>query len=342
MPNIDLQLSGRTSRILVGNRLDEVADLVPAGKVVLITDENLYRHYGNRLPWEPAMVLPPGEGSKDLDRVRECYERLAEAEVDRNSFVLGMGGGVVCDVTGFVASTYMRGIPFAFIATSLLAQVDAAIGGKNGVNFSGYKNLIGVINQPEFVLCDPIMLDTLEDARFLEGFAEIIKYGAIYDAEFFSYMEQHAGEGLRGKKDVLGHMILSSVRAKCSIVEGDEFEEGRRKILNFGHTFGHALEKVLGISHGEAVSVGMVVAGRISVKLGMLGEEEFGRLYRLISGMGLPAELDYDAAAMLAAIRMDKKRSGDRVGLILLEELGRPVIREVGFNALNDLVNDLH
>ena len=322
--------------------MDEVADLVPDGKVALITDENLYSLYGKRLPWEPVMVLPPGEVSKDLDTVRECYGRLAEAEIDRDSFVLGMGGGVVCDVTGFVASTYMRGISFAFIATSLLAQVDAAIGGKNGVNFSGYKNIIGVINQPEFILCDPDMLDTLDKQHFLEGFAEIVKYGAIYDADFFAYLEDHAGDGLRRDKDVLRHMILHSVQAKCRIVEDDEFETGRRKILNFGHTFGHALEKVHGIPHGEAVSAGMVVAGRISVKLGMLQEQEFMRLYRLISEMGLPAEMDFDKTGMLDAIRMDKKRSGDRVGLILLEGLGRPVVREVGFDTLNGMINDLY
>jgi len=342
MPTVELHLPDKICRILIGSKLSEIQELIPAEKFAIITDSNLHKHYGEQFPDVPVIVLDPGEASKNLDRIASCYDQLVAAELDRKSFILGIGGGVICDITGFIASTYLRGIPFGFVATSLLAQVDAAIGGKNGVNFKGYKNIIGVINQPEFVLCEIDMLDTLDDRELLGGLAEIIKYGAIVDRDFFTYLENNFRDGLNRDKEVLSYMVRISAQAKCRIVEDDPFETGRRKILNLGHTFGHALEKLYGIPHGEAVSIGMLMASRISVSMGLLAQEEHNRLHDLISTTGLPVSMDIDYEAMLDAIRMDKKRSGSNVGLVLLEGLGTSVVKDIPFETLNSIVYDLY
>ncbi len=342
MPTVELHLPDKICRILIGSKLSEIKELIPAEKFAIITDSNLYKHYGEQFPDVPHIILDPGEASKDLNRIASCYDQLMDAELDRKSFILGIGGGVICDITGFIASTYLRGVRFGFVATSLLAQVDAAIGGKNGVNFRGYKNIIGVINQPEFVLCEIDMLDTLDDRELLGGFAEIIKYGAIVDGDFFTYLENNFREGLNRNREVLGYMVRISAQAKCRIVEDDPFETGRRKLLNFGHTFAHALEKVYGIPHGEAVSIGMLIASRISVSMGLLAQEEHERLHSLIAATGLPVSMVIDYKAMLDAIRMDKKRAGSNLGLILLESLGSAVVKDVSYNTLNTMIYDLY
>jgi 3-dehydroquinate synthase len=342
MKKLVLNLSGSSSVIYIDRGLTDIRDLVPGGKLAIITDKNVYRHYGDRFPGVPVIILEPGEQSKSLDAVSSVFDQLVQAELDRKSFILGIGGGVVCDITGFVASTFLRGIPFGFIATTLLAQVDASIGGKNGINFRGYKNIIGLIRQPEFIICDLEMLDTLDDKEFLGGFAEIIKYGAIRDAGLFNFLETNYRAALQKDRQTLEYLVSQCAGIKCAVVEADEFESGERRILNYGHTFGHALEKICGITHGEAVSLGMVSATGISVNTGLLDREEGERITGLIHDMGLPVRMDFDRQAMLKAIRMDKKRSGDRVGVVLLDRIGNAVIRDFDFTELKTLLNDLH
>jgi len=342
MGKIVLHLPGTSSVIYVDRGLTDIRDLIPDGKIAIITDSNVFRYYGDRFPDAPVIVLEPGEQSKNLDTISSVYDQLVRAELDRKSFILGIGGGMVCDVTGFAASTFLRGIPFGFIATSLLAQVDASIGGKNGVNFKGYKNIIGVIRQPEFIICELDMLDTLDEKEFLGGFAEIIKYGAIKDEKFFNYLTGNLRAALLKDKEVLKHIVSVCVRIKCAVVEADEFESGERKILNYGHTFGHAFEKVYGISHGEAVSIGMVIATEISVKTGLLGREAGDSITGLIKETGLPVSIDLDSQAVMQAIRMDKKRSGNKVGLVLLDRIGNAIVRDFDFDVVKELLNDLY
>ncbi len=193
-------------------------------------------------------------------------------EIDRTAFIVGIGGGIVCDITGFVASTYLRGVRFGFAATTLLAQVDASAGGKNGVNFSGYKNMVGMFNQPEFVICDPEVLQTLSERDRGCGLAEIVKHAAIADDGLFCYLEENVGEVLALSPPTVRRMVYDSVVIKSEIVNRDEKETGERRKLNFGHTFGHAVEKITGAPHGEAVSIGMMVAARLSARRGYLAK----------------------------------------------------------------------
>ena len=252
---------------------------------------------------------------------------------------MGIGGGIVCDVTGYAASTYLRGLKFGFVASTLLAQVDAAVGGKNGVNWEGYKNMIGVFNQPDFVICDPILLRTLPRKEILSGMAEVVKHALIGDAGLFSYLEENVSGVLDLRPEVMKRLVFDSLRIKSSIVNRDEREKGERRLLNYGHTFGHALEKVTGVSHGEAVSVGLVMAAAISEQKGYLGNEDRKRIEKLLSDLGLPLQLPCPKEKLLEALRKDKKREGDRVHFVFLAALGRAVVEEISFEELEKFLS---
>jgi 3-dehydroquinate synthase len=219
--------------------------------------------------------------------------------------------------------------------------VDASVGGKNGVNFRGYKNMLGVFNQPEFVICDISMLQSLDDREFRAGFSEIIKAAAIKDAGLFSYLEDHYAEALRQEPEVIEKLIHDSVTIKANVVETDEREKGERKKLNFGHTFAHALEHMTGMLHGEAVSIGMTLATSLSVKLGFLTPDESLRISGLISHFGLPDKSNADVRLVLKAMKKDKKKEGDFIYLILLNKIGNALIHKIPFEQLENLVYDL-
>ena len=229
---------------------------------------------------------------RSLDTLSYIYNGLLHHNADRNSFIVAVGGGIVCDVAGFAASTYMRGILFGFVSTTLLSQVDASVGGKNGVNFSGYKNMIGTFNQPRFVLCDTSMIQTLPDREFISGFAEIVKSAVIRDAKLFAYLEQNAEKAVARDPEVIQQLVVESVKIKADVVERDEREQGERRILNFGHTFGHAVEVLTGVSHGEAVSIGMMIAARRSATECGFPQSQVDRLERLLLRLGLPVTTD--------------------------------------------------
>jgi 3-dehydroquinate synthase len=244
---------------------------------------------------------------------------------------------VVCDVAGFVASTYLRGVRFGFVATTLLAQADAGAGGKNGVNVGGYKNMVGVIRQPEFVICDPDLLKTLPKRELLSGFAEIVKHALIGDPDLFSYLEGHWEEALRLKGEVIERLVYDSLCVKASVVNRDETERGDRKILNFGHTLGHAIESIARVSHGEAVSAGMAIASRYSWEKGYLSSQELERLLRLLGQLGLPTGLELEKKGVMGAVLKDKKKTGERVSFVLLKGIGKAVIEDLGVRDLEDM-----
>jgi len=339
-----IELKTRTDhcRIMTGGLLTDVDGLIPEGRLAIITDLNVSHLYKDSFPEGLLIEIEPGEKSKISNTVNSIYEKLLDYELDRRDFILGIGGGVVCDVAGFVASTYMRGVRFGFVASSLLAQVDASIGGKNGINLKGFKNIIGVIKQPEFIISDLNMLKTLDSKEFIGGIAEVIKYGAIMDKNLFEYCESHSREIIQMDPEVIEEMVFRSASNKVKLVQMDEFESGERMKLNYGHTFAHALEKLKGISHGEAVAIGMSIAGAISVSEGLLPEEEASRLKSLIQSMGLPVALDIDPADIHQAIRKDKKKSGNKIGLILLGKLGKSVIHYIDIDRLGSILNDLY
>lgn len=280
--------------------------------------------------FEPTVItLPSGETSKSLSHVETCYQKLAELRLERRSFIVALGGGVVGDLAGFVAATYLRGIPFVQMPTTLLAQVDSSVGGKTGVNLPAGKNLIGAFHQPRLVMCDLATLDTLPDREFRSGLAEVIKYGIIADAAFFGQLETDLERLLEREEAALGAVVARSCEIKADIVGQDEQEGGLRAVLNFGHTIGHALEAISGYGqylHGEAIAIGQVVAAHLSARLSGLAPEAVSRIEALFTRAGLPTSVKLTAPQrkrLLAAMRLDKKVSGGQVKFVLAEDLGR-------------------
>jgi 3-dehydroquinate synthase len=332
-------LAGRSS-VFVGERLENLSRLLPQGRVIIITDDNLLRWYREELPPLPVLSMGCGESVKTLETVKELYETLVDLEADRSTFILGVGGGVVCDVAGFVASTYLRGLRFGFVATTLLAQVDASVGGKNGVNLGGYKNLVGSFRQPEFVLCDMRFLNTLPEAEVVNGMAEIVKHALIADAGLFAFLEDHTEKALGLDPAALEKLVGDSVAIKAGVVGRDERETGERRKLNFGHTFGHALEKVGRLSHGEAVSVGMALACGLSVRRGRLSAAAHDRTIALLRRLRLPVWADADPRRVMEALRKDKKREASRIRFVLLDDIGRATVEEIEIRELERLASE--
>ncbi len=318
------------SRILVGERLENVSAYLPEGKqVVVVTDGTVRRICGNRLPPAEVVTIGEGEGEKTLETVAGIYRRLMDLGADRSTFVLAVGGGVVCDVAGFAASTFMRGLDFGFVATTLLAQVDASVGGKNGVNLDGFKNMVGVFRQPSFVLCDPRLLTTLPPREIRSGFGEIVKHAAIASSDKFDFLESHWEEALALESEVVERLVAESVRIKAAVVSRDETEQGERRKLNFGHTIGHAVERAAGLAHGEAVSVGMRAAADLSVQRGLLEPDAAKRLEALLRRMELPTRIPIEPSIVVQGLSMDKKRERDSIRFVLLDRIGHAVVESV-------------
>lgn len=333
-------VEGQTGRshIMIGESLANLANHLPPGRTIIITDENVARLYQDQFPACDIITIGLGEQHKTLATVESIFNQLIDLEADRTSFIVGIGGGLVGDITGFAASTYMRGLGFGFVATSLLAQVDATVGGKNGVNFKGYKNMVGVFNQPHFVIADIGLLNTLPPEEVACGLAEIVKHGCIIDAAYFDYIEKHCQAIAELTPGVMHKLVHGSVVIKADVVNQDEREAGERRKLNFGHTIGHALEKTLGISHGVAVSVGMVMAAELSHQKGLLSNSDVDRIKVLLGRLNLPTQIDFDAQRVLDALGKDKKRERDQIKFVLLEKIGRAVVQDIAIEELSQWI----
>jgi 3-dehydroquinate synthase len=336
METITINADSGPSRILIGERLENLQRYIPVARPIIITDVNVGKLYSLDSMAAEVITIGTGEEIKTLDTVRDIYGHLLSSEADRSSFIVGIGGGIVCDITGFAASTFLRGVRFGFVATTLLAQVDAGVGGKNGVNFKGYKNMVGLFHQPEFVICDPEILKTLPQKEISCGLAEIVKHAAIADADLFAYLEKHDEDILALDRQAIEKLVLASVRIKSSIVSRDETEKGERRLLNFGHTFGHAIEKITGAAHGEAVSMGMVMASALSVKRGLLPAQEDRRLRGLLKKLKLPNGFESSPKKIFDAVGKDKKRADDRIHFILLNGIGNAVVEQIAIEELKE------
>ena len=333
-------LTGR-SEIRIGADARRLGDFAPIGRTLIVTDRKVYGLYRPLFRGWDALVLDRGEKTKTLAVVERIQRELLRKGYDRGATLVGVGGGVICDLAGFAASIFMRGIRFGFVPTTLLAQVDASLGGKNGVNLDRYKNVIGVFRQPHFVLSDPRFLATLPPTEILNGLAETVKAAAIRDRELFRDLETRAGQVLAGDPEVLGGMIERAAAVKIGIVARDERERGARALLNFGHTLGHALEKTTAISHGAAVSVGMAAAARLSTAEGLLPESEAERLIALLNRLGLPTGMPTAWRRVLAAIEKDKKKDGRFIRFVMLRRIGSAVVRPIRLDALKEALHDL-
>jgi 3-dehydroquinate synthase len=280
-----------------------------------------------------------------LDTLERIYHRLAEAELDRESTIFALGGGVVGDLAGFAAATYLRGLPLVQVPTSMIAQVDSALGGKTAVNLSDAKNLIGAFYQPQLVVADVGTLTSLPQREFREGLAEVVKYGAIMDAPFIGWLEQEMSMILGREVNRLTQTVERSLRHKALVVSSDEREGGLRKILNFGHTLGHALEASTAYGnylHGEAVAIGMAAAARLSSSYSGLSVEEADRVEQLLQAAGLAIDLpaEWLTGAFMRALRLDKKRRDDTVEFVLLDRLGHALTRKLSFEEIVEKLTD--
>jgi 3-dehydroquinate synthase len=309
-----------------------------AKRYFIITDSNLSKLHGQRVQdiltdtgLKPTLIeFPAGEASKNIHTCLELIEKLIGLGADRTSALIALGGGVVGDIAGFIASTYMRGIPYVQIPTTLLAQVDSSIGGKTAIDLPEGKNLMGNFYQPMAVFIDLSFLRTLPEREFKSGLAEIVKCGIIDDPELFSSLETGAGAILERNMDFLEPIVLKSCQIKKGIVEMDETDRGMRRYLNFGHTIGHAIEthSSYTYSHGEAVAIGMVAATALSKRMKYLPGEEQERIVALLEALRLPRLIprDLDTAGILSRLKVDKKKTGERVNFVLLKRLGVPFV----------------
>ncbi|MBR4968654.1 MAG: 3-dehydroquinate synthase [Alistipes sp.] len=310
-------------------------ELLPDRRVIVISDNSIDRFHHDLLAPYEYILIGQGEQAKSLITLDHLYRQLIEMGADRTSFILGIGGGITTDIAGFVASTYMRGVDFGFITTTLLGAVDASVGGKNGVNVGGFKNMVGTFSQPRFVICDASLLATLPTREFRAGLAEVIKTAILGDAELFSLLERSSFDALRSDDSLLEEVITRCVRVKASVVAEDEREGGRRRILNLGHTLAHAIEKSTSkLSHGEAVAVGLYHITRYALAEKMIAEQDAARIFALIEQYGFDTELPVERRDLLKAIEGDKKRSGDSLHIIIPTSIGSVEDRVVAFKDL--------
>lgn len=306
-------------------------------RICIVTDSNVAPLYLEQVKTLTAgccsqvevYEFPAGEANKTLETVRRLYETLILAGFDRHDFLLALGGGVVGDLTGFAAATFLRGIPFIQVPTTLLAQIDSSIGGKTGVDFDCYKNMVGAFHQPALVYINASVLQTLPEAQFASGMGELLKYGISLDAGFYEWTIDHMGEIDDRDKDTMAAMVTRCCQLKKYIVEKDPKEKGDRALLNYGHTLGHAIEKLkdFTLTHGECVALGSVAAAYISWQRGMIEEDEFYEIRDMNVGFGLPISFDgITAEDIVAATKRDKKMDAGKIRFILLKKLGKAYI----------------
>ena len=293
---------------------------------IIITDENVYRQHAEKLSKYPVIQFAAGEGHKNQQTVDAIIQQLIQLGANKNTFLVGVGGGVVTDITGYVAAVYMRGVKFGLVPTSVLAMVDAAIGGKNGIDVGMYKNMVGTILQPEFIFYDYYFLQTLPVKEWINGFAEIIKHACIKDALLFAVLEKYSLHEYQADKTLIAELVEKNVEIKSQIVTRDEFETGERKLLNFGHTIGHAIENLHQIPHGHAVSIGMVAACNLSEQVNNLYFNDASRIVKLLSKYHLPVDIETDHEKVFEVLKMDKKRKDDGIQFILLKKIGQAEI----------------
>jgi 3-dehydroquinate synthase len=315
-------------------KLSQLYKVADRKKSIIITDEHIFKAHKTKFNNWNVITLKPGEEYKVQATADSIIQQLIHLEADRQSILIGVGGGVITDLTGYVASIYMRGIRFGFVPTSLLAMVDASIGGKNGIDVGQFKNMVGIIRQPSFLFYDTSLLSSLPKSEWINGFAEIIKHACILDRPMFKCLESTSLEKLRAKKSLLNQIIRKNVHLKASIVKKDEFEQGDRKLLNYGHTLGHALETQYELTHGQAVAIGMVFAGWLSQQL--LGYKDLPRLEATIKAYGLPTRAQFDVEKVFNVLRMDKKRVSKTMNFILLSRTGKGLIMPIPVDRIKD------
>lgn len=353
---LTLNLAQRSCPIFIGHAIFAQQELwnplIPGVQIFIVTNETIAPFYLSQFTSVfseyqcDTIVLPDGEAYKNIEQWQQIFNKLIERHHKRNTTLIALGGGVIGDITGFAAACYQRGVNFIQVPTTLLAQVDASIGGKTGINYHHQKNFLGAFYQPKAMVIDTLFLSTLPEREFRSGLAEVIKYALIHDEKFFDYLCEHIEAILMRSTARLNYVIEACCRIKIQFVEQDERDEtGKRALLNFGHTFGHALESVMNFSilHGEAVAWGMYVATQLSQHLGYLSKKDVAKIEQLLSFSGLRISLPktVKADSLLDAMCHDKKNSKEKITLILLKEIGTAFITEtVSFELIKKVVQE--
>lgn len=323
-------------RYLWNNATEEILNFHP--NAIVITDENIAYLYPQLLKDHDTIVIPTGEDSKKINTIYDISQQLLRHDATRKSMVIGIGGGVITDITGFIASIFMRGVKFGFIPTTLLAMVDAAIGGKNGVNTGQHKNILGTITQPQFIGFDTHFLNTLSTVEWSNGFAEVIKYACLKDKGTFDELSQNDIGHYQTDATALSQLIKKCVAWKNEIVIADEHETGQRKLLNFGHTAAHAIEKLYNMPHGRAVAIGMMIACKLSEIETGLRPEVTQKLIAQLQQYQLPTAMAIDPIAVMGVLKSDKKRNHDAIDYILLEDIGEPIIKPLSLGTIQNAI----
>jgi len=316
-----------------------LSKLVDKHQAVLITDENVFAAHTKKFNGWKTIRISAGENTKKQATVDEIISQLIVLQADRKSVIIGVGGGVVTDIAGFVASIYMRGVKFGFVPTSVLAMVDASIGGKNGIDVGVYKNMVGTIRQPEFLVYDVSFLKTLPEGEWINGFAEIIKHASIKDEKLFAELEKNKLAHYQKNAEAMSKLIRTNAAIKSEIVRKDEFEQGERKLLNFGHTVGHAIENVYGLSHGKAISIGMVAACILSEQF--TNFKQTARVIGLLTKYGLPTLAEFNAKKAFEVLKMDKKKNQHSLNYVLLNRIGEGVVKAIPMDQLEKLIHSI-
>ncbi len=339
MKHINYKFSGSSTDFYFAYGISHLKKITDPGATVLITDENVYKAHTKRFKGWNTIVLKPGEEFKVQATADALIEKLIDMEADRKTTLVGVGGGVITDITGFVASVYMRGLRFGFIPTSILALVDASIGGKNGLDVGVYKNMVGVIRQPSFILHDMVFLNSLPQQEWENGFAEIIKHACIKDAVMFAELEKNSLKTYQGRQKSICEIIRKNALIKTRVVQKDEFEKGERRLLNFGHTLGHALETQYELLHGQAISIGMTYACHISAQLA--GFKQTEKVIAVLEKYNLPTYASFNKQKVFDVLKMDKKRERKEMNYVLLERIGKGVVKSISLVQLGKIIQDL-
>jgi 3-dehydroquinate synthase len=340
MPLLEYTFSGKKVQYYLDTPFSRLGEIVPASSVILITDEVVYSLHAEKFAGHKRIVIPAGEQYKNQSTVDDIIRQLIELKADRKTFIVAVGGGVVTDIGAYAACIYMRGLRFGLVPTTILAQVDASIGGKNGIDVGMYKNIVGIIRQPEFILFDHSLLQTLPKEQWQNGFAEIIKHACIKDDSLFRLLEQHQLEDFQQDGVLLAALIKRNVAIKSEVVERDEFEQGERKLLNFGHTVGHAIENMYELMHGFAISIGMVIAASMSVGYTGLGADEPERIAKLLQRYHLPVSFDFNKEKVFRMLVMDKKRVSNEMSFILLNRIGEGTVQPIPLDRLEEMITN--
>jgi len=336
MKTSKVKFSNSTVSFVLDGKFAGIDKMIDKANAFYITDENVYALHQKKFKGKKTIVIPAGEEHKQQATVDFIIEALVNFGANRQALLIGVGGGVVTDMVGYVAGVYMRGVAVGFVPTTILAMVDASIGGKNGIDLGLYKNMVGLIRQPSFLLYDLDFLKTLPKYQWENGFAEIIKHAAIKDAAMMKALANHDLAFYQKDKKALALLIEKNVQIKVKVVQKDEFEKGDRKLLNFGHTLGHAIENQHGLLHGHAISIGMVYAAKISQVLE--GFNDTGLLVDTLKKYGLPTNMHFDIDQAMQMMQKDKKKANAGMQYVLLKKIGKAVYQTVPMKSLEKLI----